>query len=437
MRISVLFFLWIVICTIYPVWSHDSWERFRGPQGNGHVQGDLPLQWSEQDHVKWKVAVPGKGHSSPVVSDNVIWLTTALTQQLSASDKAERLNQLKDSSNLELAGKLSLRAASFDCDSGRMLHDVEVFQPESVEPIHATNTYASPTAVLHAGRLYVHFGTYGTACLDAHSGEIIWRFSDLKVNHQNGPGSSPIVWNDLLIVHFDGTDKQCIAALNLNDGSLAWQTERSGEMHPTPELQKAYSTPTVVQTKLGPELISPAANWVYAYDPRNGSELWKANYGTLGFSTVPCPVADEQLVFVCTSFMQSRLLAVKFGGRGDVTKSHVAWTAERNVSQKPSLALLGQRLYTMSDAGILTCINSQTGKEVWRQRVGGSYSASPLICQDRLYFFSMEGKTTVIRSADEYQELAINSLDSGMNASPAAVDGSLIIRTDTHLYRIQ
>ena len=413
------------------------WGRFRGPEGDGRASGNLPLTWSEQENVVWKVPVPGSGHSSPVIGDGKIWMTTAITKPLSKEAQQAKLADLSDAQSLNLVGELSLRAVAFDQHNGDLLHDIELFKPESPEPIHVTNTYASPTPVLHDGRLHVHFGTYGTAALDAASGKVLWRFNDLHIDHQNGPGSSPIVWEDLLIIHFDGTDQQCLIALGTIDGKLVWRKDRSGEMHSTPQLRKAYCTPVVVQTDQGPELISPAANWVYGYRPRDGSELWKASYGDLGFSTVPCPVIGNGMAYVCTSFMQSKLLAVRYGGRGDVTQSHLQWTASSNIPQKPSLALVDQRLFACSDSGILTCMDASDGKELWRARIRGKYSASPLICEDRVYFFSQEGKTTVISAADEYQELAVNQLDGSFNASAAAADGALYLRTDSHLYRIE
>lgn len=421
---------------ITEVEAQESWPRFRGPTGDGVVKGKLPLRWNATSGITWKAPVVGKGHSSPVVADGKIWITTGVTEPLTTDEKAAKLAKVKDPNGLELVGALSQRLLCFEFANGKLIHDVEIFRTASPEPIHLTNTYASPTPAIHQGKVFVHFGTYGTACVDTQSGNIVWRFDRIKIDHQNGPGSSPIVWKDLLIVHFDGTDRQCIVALRQSDGAIAWQTDRSGNMDPKPELQKAYCTPTLIEGESGPELISPAANWVYGYDPRTGSELWKISYGRLGFSTVPCPIVHDGVAYVCTSFMQSRLLAVKHGGRGDVTTSNVLWTSDSNIPQKPSLAFVRGQLYVVSDAGILTCLNAKTGEEIWRHRLDGKYAASPLIVDDKVYVFNQQGKTTVLQAGDEYRELTVNQLEGSINASPAAVNGSLIVRTEDNLYRI-
>jgi len=425
---------WIAVCT--PL-SAD-WPQFRGPQANGHAtSSQLPVQWSETENIAWKIPVPGQGHSSPVIAGGQIWLTTAVTEELSETEKQNRLQQAKNPKELHLVASLSLRALCFEASTGRQLHDVELFQIAEPAPIHYTNTYASPTPVLHSGLLLAHFGSYGSAAVNCQTGLVQWRNQELKVEHQNGPGSSPLVWNNLMLVHMDGTDRQFIAALRIQDGSLAWNTERSGEMHPQPEMKKAYCTPVIVNTDQGPELISPAANWVYAYNPTNGSEIWKAHYGDLGFSTVPCPVVGRDMVYVCTSFGKSQLLAVKFGGRGDVTQSHVVWKNGSQIPKKPSLLLMDQKLIVCNDSGIVTCLAAQDGTEIWRARVGGNFSASPLLAGDLVYLFNQEGQTTVFRPGDKLEIVAENQLSEGCHAS-AAVDGDgLIVRTSSHLYRIE
>lgn len=436
-RASRMFACGLFLSTVFSHQATADWPRFRGPEGNGHAASNqLPVRWSETENVAWKISVPGRGHSSPVVSDGQIWLTTAITAELTEAEQAARLAGAKNPKELRLVGSLSLRALCFDASNGRQLHDIELFHIAEPEPIHYTNTYASPTPTLHRGLLLTHFGSYGSAAVDCRTGEVKWRNTELKVDHQNGPGSSPLAWEDLLFVHMDGTDQQFIAALRIEDGSLAWKTERSGEMHPQPEMKKAYCTPVLVETAAGVELISPAANWVYAYDPRSGSELWKAAYGGLGFSTVPAPVSGHDMAYVCTSFSKSQLVAVKYGGRGDVTATHVVWKSDSQMPKKPSLVLRGEELYVCNDTGIVTCLNALNGSEIWRARVGGNFSASPLLAGEHLYLFDQEGKTTVLRAGREFSIVAENVLAEGCHASAAVVGDDLIVRTDTQLYRL-
>jgi outer membrane protein assembly factor BamB len=431
-------------CLIFLVTLHwtvattaSDWPEFRGPLGNGHiVDSTIPVTWSDSENVTWKVDVPGRGHSSPVIADGKIWLTTAIVDELSEQDKQDRLAKITNSQGLEIVSSVSLRALCFDQQTGQEIHNVELLKPETLEPIHKTNTYASPTPVIYDGKVLFHFGTYGSACVDAKSGEVLWRNVGLKIEHQNGPGSSPIVWNGLMITHYDGTDLQFVAALDIKDGSVAWKTERSGALNPKPEMKKAYCTPTLVETARGIEMISPGADWVYGYDPKTGQELWKAAYGELGFSTVPKPVIGHGMAFICTSFMRSRLLAVKYGGTGDVTTANIVWASDSQISKKPSLMLVDQLLFVGNDSGIITCFEATTGKELWRERIGGNFSASPIYCNGLIYFFSEEGKTTVIRATDKYEPVANNQLGDGFTASPAVSGDSLFLRSQTALYRI-
>ncbi len=418
--------------------GEDEWPQFRGPSGQGHTDAtDLPLTWSESENVKWKTDIAGEGHSSPVISGDQIWLTTAITAELSPEEQQKRLSTLKNSNGLKIVGELTLQAVQIDRESGKIQRQIVLFTVPNPEPKHALNSYASPTPVIAGDRVFFHFGTYGTACVDRNSGEILWKNDSLKLEHQNGPGSSPAVWQDRVIVHLDGTDTQSIVALDAATGNVVWQTKRSGEMDKTPELQKAYGTPLILEINDRPLVISPAANWVYGYDARDGKEIWKASYGKLGFSTVPRPVISEDTVYIATSYMQSRLVAVKFTGEGDVTGSHVRWTSDRQIPQKPSMIALGGRLYFVSDQGIIRSLKADTGEEVWFARLDGDYSASPLEAEGRLYFFNQDGVCTVLEAGDTHKELAKNKLDGGFMASPAVAGNALFLRTATSLYRIE
>lgn len=420
------------------VTADDEWPQFRGPGGQGHTEvAGLPLTWSESENVKWKTDIPGAGHSSPVISGDQIWLTTAITRELTAEEQQKRLSTLKNSNGLDVVGELSLQAVQLNRETGAIERSIDLFKVPEPEPKHALNSYASPTPVISGNRVFFHFGTYGTAAVDRTSGAVIWRNDDLKLDHQNGPGSSPVVWEDRVIMHLDGTDTQSIVALDAATGKVVWQTKRSGQMDPTPELQKAYGTPLIIEINDRPLVISPAANWVYGYDARDGREIWKASYGQLGFSTVPRPVISGDTVYVATSYMQSRLVAVKFTGEGDVTGSHVNWMSDKQIPQKPSLIALDGRLYFVSDKGIVRSLKAETGEEVWFERLPGDYSASPLESEGHLYFFNQDGVCTVLEAGDTFKQLAQNRLDGGFMASPAVAGKALFLRTGTSVYRIE
>lgn len=420
------------------VWADDEWPQFRGPTGQGHaLSSGLPVVWSELENVRWKTSIPGEGHSSPVISGNQLWLSTAIVETLTDEQKAERLKEIRNSDSLEVAGKLKLQALQLNCETGRIEQTVNIFEITSPEPKHALNSFASPTPVIAGDRVFFHFGTYGTAGIDRKSGRILWKNESLKLDHQNGPGSSPVVWKDRVIVHLDGTNTQSIVAFDAASGSVVWQTKRSGEMDKTPELTKAYCTPLVIDVDGRPIVISPAANWVYGYDARDGKEIWKASYGQLGFSTVPRPVVDGNRVFVATSYMQSRLLAVDLQGEGDITPTNIAWQSDKQIPQKPSMIALDGRLYFVSDKGIVRCLRCDSGAEVWFERLPGDYSASPLEAEGHLYFFNQTGICTVLQAGDEFRQVAQNTLDDGFMASPAVSGKALFVRTLTHVYRIE
>jgi len=379
------------------------WPEFRGPTGQGHsIEKGLPLNWTETSNVKWKTAVPGVGWSSPSIQNDLIWLTTATEE-----------------------GR-SLRLIAVDVATGHIINNVEVFRLKSAPRLNAKNSYASPTPVLDGDRIYVHFGAFGTACLTS-SGEVIWKTRLDYDNGQHGPGGSPVIYDDLLILSCDGMEIQFVVALDKTTGKVRWKKYRQGN--------QAYTTPLIVRPASGDQVVSPGAFRAISYDPRSGKELWEVRYGD-GFSNVPRPVYGNGLVFICTGFQQPSLMAVRVDGRGDVTKSHVAWTLNRGVPLTPSPLLVGDELYLISDNGIASCLDSGSGKPYWQVRLGGNHSASPLFADDRIYFLSEEGESVVVSPGKEFKAIARNQIDGRTLASMAVSGSSIFIRSDTHLYRI-
>lgn len=396
--------------------DNGNWPDWRGPTGEGRSEAvGLPLNWSETKNIVWKTRIHDYGYSSPVVWDAQVWLTTATKK-----------------------GK-TLYAVCIDLNSGRVIHDVEVFHPEKPQRIHPNNSYATPSAVVEKGFAYVHYGTHGTACLDSETGKVVWRRTDLNCDHMQGPVSSPVLFDDLLIVHLEGVDVQFIAALDKKTGKTVWHYDRPQELygHLEPVFRKAYHTPVFVEVDGQTQLVSNGALLVTGHEPLTGKELWQVQYRD--DSTISRIVSGHGLFFVnCGgSPNATQLWAVRQGGDGNVTDTHVVWKMTKDVPLESSPVLVGDLLYTLSDRGVLICLEAKTGKMVWSERLEGKYGASLLYGDNRIYISSKEGKITVIEPGRTFRKLAVNELDGFIGASPAVAGKSLLFRTKTHLYRIE
>jgi outer membrane protein assembly factor BamB len=390
--------------------SAEEWPEFRGPTGQGHsTERNIPLEWSESRNVAWKTQLPGTGWSSPVVAGGKVWLTAAVKDRNGGS----------------------LRALAYDVATGRELVNAEVFHVRSVDPLNPKNTRASPTPILDGDRVYVHFGADGTAALTT-TGEIVWK-TRFDYQSQHGDGGSPALYGDLLILNCDGDDEAFVVAIEKQTGKTRWKTARR-----QPSAQ-AYSTPLVIRTGERDEVISVGAYRATAYDPATGREIWRVSYPVRfpdGFSNVMRPVYGAGLLFISGGFNIPSFIAVRPDGTGDVTRTHVAWTLMRGAPLTPSPLVVGNDLYLVNDSGIALCLDARTGERYWQQRLNGNYSASPVFADGRIYFLSEEGTATVIEPGHQFREVASNRLDGYTLASIAVSNGSIFIRSDTHLYRI-
>ncbi len=401
---------------VFSLPGYGNWPAWRGPTADGHsdMQG-LPLHWSETENITWKTALHDFGHSTPVVWDDQIWLTTARED-----------------------GTV-FYAVGIDRNSGEVLRDIEVFHVEEPQEKNNLNSYATPSAVIEAGRVYVHYGTFGTACIDTASGEILWRRTDLNCDHMQGPASSPLLFETLLVVTLEGTDKQFMAALDKRTGETVWQYNRPYEAFKdtAPVYLKSYQTPVIVDTGGKPQLVSNGALQVTGHEPRTGAEIWRVWYRD--DSSISSIIHGHGLLFVNTGGPPggSRLWAIREGGTGDVTDSHVVWKMEDDPPHQSSPVLVGDLLYTVSDKGVLCCLEATTGQRVWSERLKGNFGASLLTAADRIYVSNTRGMTTVFAAGREYRELAVNQLDGELWASPAVTENALLLRTKTHLYRIE
>ncbi len=414
--------LFISLVSVGQAFGNEQWPGYRGPSGQGMASdAKLPLEWNEEKNVTWKVPIKGKAWSSPVIWENRIFLT----------------NAPEDGSRLSLL--------CLDKQTGKTIYDRQLHFVPLPQYCHPFNSYASPSPVVEAGRIYVSFGSAYNGCLNSATGDVIWERTDFVCNHFRGPGSSPLVIGDQLFLHFDGSDEQYVVALNKHTGKTLWRTDRSvdyddidpatGKPDRQGDWRKAFSTPAMAQVDGKPLLVSLGSMAFYGYDPENGKERWRIEFP--GSHSGACrPVLGHGLIFVPIGAGEE-LWAIRPNGRGVVTDTHVTWKQTLVVPRRPSVLLVDDLLTMVNDKGVSACVEAETGKVVWRKRLGGNYSASPIYASGRIYCFDQEGKATVLKAGRKAEVLAINQLDDGCMASPAVSGNTLFVRSLTHLYRIE
>ena len=388
------------------------WPEFRGGTGDGVSQEhNLPVEWSEARGVAWKTAIPGKAWSSPVIWDDLVWLSNA-------TEDGTRLS-----------------AVAVARANGRIVHNITVFEIAAPQFCHPFNSYASCTPAIERDRLYLHYGSAGTACLDTESGEILWTRQDLPCDHFRGPGSSPIIHGNLLIVALDGFDLQYVVALDKTTGKTMWRKDRNIDYGTTDgDAKKAYPTATVIRSQGREQVIIPSAGATIAYDPTSGEELWRVRHG--GMNASARPLFAHGLVYINTAAGGMKFLAVRPDGIGDVTGTQIAWKSSQGTGSRSSQLLLGEKLFLISDAGTASVLDAVSGKALSQKRLSGEFSASPILADGRIYASNQGGDTFVLSAADPSTVLATNTLDDGCMASPAVFDAAIYLRTKTHLYRL-
>ncbi len=388
-----------------------SWPNYRGPDKNGKSAArNIPTSWNDSTNVAWKTVIPGKGWSSPVVLNDEVWLTTAL-----------------------LDGK-ELHLLSVDATTGKLKHDLKLFEPDSLGVNHPANSFASPSPIIEANHVYAHFGTYGTACVDTESGKVLWKRTDLHCDHDVGPGSSPLIYDNFLILTFDGIDVRYLVALNKQTGETVWKITREVDLkdQPLPN-RKSFTTPIVTLVNGENQLISVGAHSVMGYNPQTGELIWSALFS--GFSASASPVVGNNMLFINSGFSFSSVVAVRLGGKGNVTDS-IKWINKKNTQARSSSLYIDSLLYMVNTGGQAKCFVAETGEELWTARVGTQSSASPVYVEGKIYTSDEEGLTTIFKPGKTFQKIAENRLQDGCLASPAVIDNALFIRTKTHLYRI-
>jgi outer membrane protein assembly factor BamB len=422
MQKSLLLSVSLCLCATFAR-ADENWPQFRGPTGQGVSDSKgLPTTWSESKNVKWKTPIHGTSWSSPVIWGNQVWLT-------SASDDGRELFVL-----------------CIDKESGKIVHDKKLFDDPTPNPIFKKyNSYASPTPVIEEGRIYITFGAAGTACLDTATAQPLWERRDIRVNHYRGAGSSPLIYKELLIQDYDGSDGQFVIALNKETGKTIWQTNRSvdyqdlgpdGKPKGEGDYRKAFSTCRIATVNGKPAAISIGSRATYAYEPETGKEIWRLEHADW-HSAGATPVIGDGLIYICPGFGKGAVFAVRPDGQGVLGADHIAFKLTKNAPDKQSPLLVGDLLYFIDSTGIASCVDAKTGADVWRQRVAPNFSAAPLYGDGKIYFSGDDGTTTVVAAGREFKKLAANKLDSAFKASPAVSGKAMYLRTLTTLYRVE
>jgi len=401
--------------------QEDNWTHFRGSSLNGISSSqEAPLKWSDESGFTWRTDIHGKGWSSPAIYGNQIWITTA------REDGTE------------------LYAVCVDFETGKIIHDIKLFTPGDVAGKHANNTYATPTPCIEKGFVYVHFGSFGTACLRTSDGSVVWSRDDLKCTHVQGPASSPVIYKNLLLLHLEGTDVRYIVALDKTTGKTVWKTDRPAEPYkPLSTIgKKAYITPIIISVKGRDLMISNGSAVCCAYDLSTGEEVWRVIRGAE--STVSSPFTEKGTVYYYTGFMVdkdgsefSEIVAVNPDGKGDITETNVLWKKRVPSMQLLTPVIKDGLIYTVDTKNNMVCIDALDGSDIWTTRFLVNFSASPVYAADNIYFFSIRGETVIVRPGRKLEIVARNQIKDQIWATPAFLRNSIILRTDKYLGKLE
>jgi outer membrane protein assembly factor BamB len=418
-RIILIFFL-SLSSFISSNGQQDNWTHFRGNSLNGKsAEKNVPLSWNDSTNIAWKTKISGKGWSSPVIYENQIWLTAA------SEDGKQLFGQC------------------FDFRSGKEILKIKVFQPDKVLPKHDINSYATPTPCIEKGFVYLHFGTYGTACLRTEDGSEVWTRTDLNCDHVQGPASSPVIYKNLLILHMEGTDVQYIIALDKTTGKTVWRTDRPAVCwDKLPVIgKKSYITPLIVSINGKDLLISNGSAACIAYDPETGKEIWRVVQGE--DSTIAMPFAENGFVYFYMGFVTqkdgeqySELLAVDPTGKGDVTNSRVLWRFKSPILQLLTPLIENGLIYTVDSKNNMFCIDGLSGKTIYTKRLTKKYNASPVCAGGNIFFTSTDGEMMIIKEGKKLEIVSRNKIHGDVYATPAILRNSIILRTKDSLLKI-
>lgn len=405
------------------------WPDKNGPTLDGVVPAEsatqLPTEWDAESgkNIVWRLPFEHEGHSTPVIGGDLIWLTSA-----TKDGKKQWLHAVNR-------------------HTGKLVHDLLLFENADPEELgNPLNNYAAPSCVLEENAVYAHFGTYGTARIEASTGKKIWERRDINVRHFRGPGSSPLLHENLLILTFDGIDQQFVTALDKTTGATVWKTERTtdygdldAEGQPTREgdMRKAYHTPIVFDIAGHQHLVSVGSRAAFGYDPATGKELWTLPHG--GFNAAVRPLQLDGMIVINTGSERAQLIGVKTDAAmtGDIAATHTIWNHEKRNSSEACAVLHNGKIFQITRGGILTCLDAKTGEEIAEGRLAGQHLPSPILAAGRLYFSNDRGSSFIVTADEKLETLHENQLGEPISASPAVAEGALYLRSRAALYRIE
>ena len=431
-RLSLVLLTLHFVTTAAWAQSDGVWPQFRGTNGTGSTDSALPVTWSEEN-FKWQTELPGKGWSSPVYVDGKAWMTAAIDGKATREEINKKLENVDFPQIKTAAASVEFFAICVDLDSGEILHNISLGQTDDPQPINPMNSYASPTPAIADGKVICHFGAYGTWCLNAESGETIWK-TEFVIQHSVGPGSSPIIVDSKVVLVCDGMDQQFVAAVDLQTGQQVWKTNRPPIKASNGEFRKAYCTPIVREINQRQQIIVTGADWICSYDPANGEEIWRLNYGR-GYSITGMPAMVDDLVIFVTGYDVNQLVAFEPTGNGELDKTVVKWK-NRGAPTMASVVVRDNVIYSANDRGILAATNATDGSLIKRIRTIGNLSASPLLADGKLYVANRDGQMVVVSCDEELEVLHEYDFGASIMASPCPIDGDLLVRTEEKLIRI-
>ena len=431
------FIVLVVLISVAAVTPAANWPQWRGPDGSGiSTEKNLPSAWTPTTNIKWKAAIPGRGHSSPIVWGNRIFVTTAVEGEVVPGAKAVKHmagdKEFLHPDSIGADRKHTFKVLALNRDSGKILWEATAWEGTPYDNRHRKSSYAASTPATDGKLVYAFFGTEGIYAYD-FNGKLAWKAQLGKLGTVGmGTGTSPILYDNVVIVQCDEENGEAsfIVALDKKTGKEVWRTPR--------KVQVSWSTPLLVKTSTRSELITSGTETVVSYDPATGKELWR--HKGVESNAIPSPVANSEMVYLVAGFPAKIAMAIKLGGNGDLTGTkNVPWTYAKGTAYVPSPILYGDYLYLTTDRGILTCIDAKTGEvkyEGGRIPIPATFTASPVAFEGKILMTSEDGDTFIVKAGPKHEILGTNSIGEPVYASPAIAEGRIFIRGEKNLYCI-